>query len=138
MVKSKSAASTPETGSLNVTVQLTLAELVGLLPARVMELTVGAPTSLKVTVTDWAALPMLKLQLLPVQPVTPADCEVQLASTAPVPAVAVNVPTSLLPNETVHVPVQVKFCVGSVVSAMETEPTPVPAKVIVRFFAATT
>ena len=41
----KSAASTPVTDSLKVTVQLTLAALVGVAPARLIEVTVGAVLS---------------------------------------------------------------------------------------------
>ena len=92
--------------------------------------------SLNVAVTDWPVFPIEKLQVLPVHPVTPADWTLQPTNTEPVLAVAVIVPTSLLPRATGQgfgEPVQEVLSPGVVVSETTTEPAPFPAKVIVRF-----
>ena len=55
----KSLTSTPVTDLLNVTVQLTLAALVGLPVDRLIETTVGAPTTAAVALAS--LLPLLQL-----------------------------------------------------------------------------
>src|SRR5215467_8023102 len=95
----------------------------------------------KVAVTDWALLPIERLQELPEQPVMPADCALHPMKVDVESAVAVSFPTSMFPTETLQgfgVPVQVVLFDGVVVSESATEPPPVPAKAIAMFFAAAT
>ena len=69
-------------------------------------------------------------------PVTPEVCPLQPPKAEVALGVAVKVPTSLLPRDTVHVALQLVLLPGLVVSLKATVPPPAPAKVIVMFFAA--
>jgi len=94
--------------------------------------------ALKVAVTDWALLPMPKLQgPVPVHPAGPA----QPAKVDPEPAVWVIVMLSVFPTFGEHGLVAVvheKFFVLSVESVTFTVPVPAPVTVTVSIFAAIT
>jgi len=100
--------------SVTVAVQLVLTPANTLFGEQLTVVVVGF--LLKVTVTDWLAFPMLKLQELPEQPVIPELCRLHPAKVFPELAVAASIPTSLLPVATVHVVVQVVLLPGAVVS----------------------
>jgi hypothetical protein len=99
-----------------------------------VEVAVGSKS--KVAVTDWVLFPMLKSHVLPEQFVMPLVWMLQPTKIEPPFAVAVRVPVSLFPSATVQVAVQIVLFAGVVVSDTATLPPPVPAKVIVRFLAA--
>jgi hypothetical protein len=102
----------------------------------------GFGGTLNVAVTDELLLIMVKLHGLvpPEHVVLPngPDALLHPAKTEPAPAVAVSVPCWLLSTDRVHVAVHDAGAGDGTKFENETVPPPVPAKLMVRFFAAAT
>jgi hypothetical protein len=100
----------------------------------------GFGTRLNVAVTDEFVLLIAKLHglvaLLHVVVPPPNELALQPANVEPALGVAVSVPAWLLSTDLVHVVVHAAAFGSGAKSVNETVPDPVPANVIVRFFAA--